>query len=404
MAKEIYFGVGNVAKRVRDAYVGIGGVARRIKKGYIGIGGVARLFYEFHPTIEQSTASSTMSYRYYRNQRGTVFNNQALITVRPYGGSSTPCIINRINTSLSVNSISVSTAYVSASQMARLSSYAIAGGTYGYSYEENKISINSSFTASSLSLGASDLIAGTASETSSYAVFMNVGYVYTDSDDNEHLYKSNKTLYINNSLTSAFKSNTYPGAGGLSEGSRQVACTFGDLIIYADIDRHVCTFNNSLTFSSYSNKLTDQAFPYTMTMGRVGKWMLIQYPAYPTIGQNQYCVDAIDSSLTLRNVVLETQAASGSNSVSSVQACESPNAVVFAGGVGSANNKYPTTRVMILDETLTDITGDAILPTRAYAMLSPVHPLGSMAILAGGNSGTSTNSNALNTINVFKEV
>lgn len=45
MAKRIYVGVGNTARRVKKAYVGINGLARRIKKAYIGVGGVARILY-----------------------------------------------------------------------------------------------------------------------------------------------------------------------------------------------------------------------------------------------------------------------------------------------------------------------------------------------------------------------
>lgn len=42
MAKRIYVGVANKARKVAKAYVGVNGVARKIKKAYIGIGGVAR--------------------------------------------------------------------------------------------------------------------------------------------------------------------------------------------------------------------------------------------------------------------------------------------------------------------------------------------------------------------------
>lgn len=45
MAKRIYVGVGNTARRVKKAYVGINGLARRIKRAYIGVGGVARILY-----------------------------------------------------------------------------------------------------------------------------------------------------------------------------------------------------------------------------------------------------------------------------------------------------------------------------------------------------------------------
>lgn len=42
MAKRIYVGVTDKARKVAKAYVGVNGVARKIKKAYIGIGGVAR--------------------------------------------------------------------------------------------------------------------------------------------------------------------------------------------------------------------------------------------------------------------------------------------------------------------------------------------------------------------------
>lgn len=45
MARNVYVGVGSVAKHVKNLFVGVGGVARKIKAGYVGINGVARLFY-----------------------------------------------------------------------------------------------------------------------------------------------------------------------------------------------------------------------------------------------------------------------------------------------------------------------------------------------------------------------
>lgn len=45
MAKGMYIGVNNVARKVKQIYIGVGGVARKVKKAYIGVGGVARLFF-----------------------------------------------------------------------------------------------------------------------------------------------------------------------------------------------------------------------------------------------------------------------------------------------------------------------------------------------------------------------
>ena len=45
MAKGMYVGINNVARKITKAYVGAGGVARKVKKGYIGVNGVPRLFF-----------------------------------------------------------------------------------------------------------------------------------------------------------------------------------------------------------------------------------------------------------------------------------------------------------------------------------------------------------------------
>lgn len=45
MAKKVYIGVNNVARKVKKMYVGVNGVARRAKSGHIGVDGVARKFF-----------------------------------------------------------------------------------------------------------------------------------------------------------------------------------------------------------------------------------------------------------------------------------------------------------------------------------------------------------------------
>lgn len=41
----MYFGVGNVARKVKNGYAGVTNVARKIKYGYVGVANVARKFY-----------------------------------------------------------------------------------------------------------------------------------------------------------------------------------------------------------------------------------------------------------------------------------------------------------------------------------------------------------------------
>lgn len=45
MAKGIYVGVNDIARKVKKIYVGIDGVARKVKKAYIGVNGIAQEFY-----------------------------------------------------------------------------------------------------------------------------------------------------------------------------------------------------------------------------------------------------------------------------------------------------------------------------------------------------------------------
>lgn len=45
MAKKLYLGVNEVARKGKKMYFGVADVARKVKKGYIGIGGVARPFW-----------------------------------------------------------------------------------------------------------------------------------------------------------------------------------------------------------------------------------------------------------------------------------------------------------------------------------------------------------------------
>lgn len=53
MAKKIYIGVNNIARKVASAYVGISNVARRITKAYLGVNNVAKLIYESHKEDEE---------------------------------------------------------------------------------------------------------------------------------------------------------------------------------------------------------------------------------------------------------------------------------------------------------------------------------------------------------------
>lgn len=51
MAKKMYVGVSDVARKVSKMYVGVNGVARKVTKAYVGVNGVAQQFYTALPKI-----------------------------------------------------------------------------------------------------------------------------------------------------------------------------------------------------------------------------------------------------------------------------------------------------------------------------------------------------------------
>lgn len=61
MAKSIYTGINDKARKVKGIYVGIDGKARKVKKAYIGIGGKAHLFYSGDWILGAEVLSSTSS-------------------------------------------------------------------------------------------------------------------------------------------------------------------------------------------------------------------------------------------------------------------------------------------------------------------------------------------------------
>lgn len=61
MAKNIYIGVDNVARKVKQPYIGVDNVARKVKSGFIGVNNVARQFYQSGITLS-SLAVGTVVY------------------------------------------------------------------------------------------------------------------------------------------------------------------------------------------------------------------------------------------------------------------------------------------------------------------------------------------------------
>lgn len=67
MARKVYVGANNTARRTKCAYIGVNGVARKVKKVYVGVNGVARLVAEataYTITFDANGGSGSMSPMY----------------------------------------------------------------------------------------------------------------------------------------------------------------------------------------------------------------------------------------------------------------------------------------------------------------------------------------------------
>lgn len=49
MAKELYIGVDNKARKVKKIYIGVNNIAREVKAAYVGVDNLARLCYKKGP-------------------------------------------------------------------------------------------------------------------------------------------------------------------------------------------------------------------------------------------------------------------------------------------------------------------------------------------------------------------
>ena len=65
MAKKMYIGVNDVARKVKKGYIGVNGVARKVKKGYIGVNGVARCFFKSVGLVYSGQTTDLSSAREY---------------------------------------------------------------------------------------------------------------------------------------------------------------------------------------------------------------------------------------------------------------------------------------------------------------------------------------------------
>ena len=139
MAKKMYIGVNNVARKVKKQYLGVDGKARKVKKGYIGVGGVARPFFSGEPAYYGKITSLSKARSHLA---ATSIGDYALFgggnDSAPYstGGGASGAYYATVDayTSNLTKSTAANLSYASSSLAAtRAGSYALFGGGYRYS-------------------------------------------------------------------------------------------------------------------------------------------------------------------------------------------------------------------------------------------------------------------------------
>ena len=247
MAKGMYIGVNDKARKVKKLYVGIADKARKVKKGYIGVGGVARPFY----TSEQKPV---------------------------YYGKAT---------ALSGNMIRLSSATIG--------NYALFGGGYNRSTNEMSHVVTAYNTSLTRSLPAAlntYADGGAATTVGSYAVFA-CGYKSTSSfNTTVNAYNSSLTRNSNTKLSTgrAYASAVSVGnyaifAGGIRQADSD---TFA---IYNTVD----AFNSSLTKSSPTKLSQDR---HSLAGTTVGNYALFAGGTHVNVSTTYTTVDAYNGSLT----------------------------------------------------------------------------------------------------------
>lgn len=294
MAKKMYIGVDEIARKVKRGYIGVDGVARKIKRGYIGVGGIARICFSggelaYYGTIDNHTMAIS-------DGTATTVGNYAL-----FHGSINYSTIYAINTSLVISTPTGLSKKVYVMASTTVGNYAIFAGGRDYNdggstkYSSTAWAYNMSLTRTiineySLVSAVMDLAATTVGD---YAIFAG-GY-----NTSNGTFAS--STYYNKSLTRSI---------GRSMGTARrslAATTVGDYAIFAGggsaigYSAAVDVYDKSLVHTSLNNTLTIPRSELAATA--VGNHAL--FGGGMTNDPDEYyaswVVDAYDISLTRSN-------------------------------------------------------------------------------------------------------
>lgn len=359
MAKGMYIGVGNVARKVKKAYVGIGGVARKVKKMYIGIGGTARLCFSSGPSKVNSVTNLTHSMYGYDGVSNEVY---ALFT------SDTR--LNAYNSNLIQSVPSTTLEYLRTSGSAKSSQYAIFILSNSSSSRNPVNAYNGSLTrvvateygSSSTSWYMSGMIGGTVDDTAIFAGGISIASGY---------YAAIVTKY-NMWLTKEYASS---GLGQARANALQA--TIGTYIIFAGgnwsggVSSAVDVFTSSLvkTTPAALLKVTRELKAASNN----------SYAIFPLIG------DALDNSpeplAAYNSNLVRTDFTGGTYRVGQNSGVSTPELAIFAGGRISNPGTTVIDTVSAFDKNLVRSELEQLSESKFHALGARI---GNYAIFAGG--------------------
>lgn len=361
MAKKVYIGVNNVARKVKKIYIGVGGVARKVKKGYIGVNGVARPFWtggevEYYGKATALSAST-------ENLAGVSVGNYAL-----FGGGQTSSGDVNVVTSYSnllVKGIPSALNWsVRLPSAARTPSYALIG--YGNESTSGHANILSAYNASLTKSSAGGSVACwyncVGVSTGKYAVF---------GGGNGSSSKSSTVRFLDNVLTANTAANLTTRRtchGGASVNGYTIFAGGQDSSNLSSAEAYDSNMTKVTTVSSLSSARTYLTGGSTPTMAIfVGGGKAIE-------GYNGSLVKSTTTDLNLN--------------VYNLSSTNIDDVCVFAGGTTTASSLTPSvcTYTLVVNPDLTRKSITQLEPLRTYTGAASV---GSYFIFAGGLGSTS---------------
>lgn len=376
MAKGIYVGIDNKAKKIKNLYVGVGYLAKRITKAYVGVGGKARLCYcldyiAYYGTAENLlvgrsnlAAASTSDYAIFGGGRGNY--EWSLMTTDFYDANLTKTQGSYLS------DLRFNLAAVSSNNKAFF-----AGGQYSYTGFLNNVEIYNTYNSyytSSLRYNKAEL---GASKVGNYALFAG-GATTGSMHDNTASVDGFDTSSIRTLVTDLSEARS--SLGGANTPS--YALFAGGINTTGNGTNRVDAYNSSLTQS-----LPDTIKNSVRSVGAsAGKKALF-------FASN--AVTAFDDSLTsylVQNVVTPNR--------SSPFCCSLDDFAIFAGGVDTSSDNH-LSQVFVFDSSLSKTFPQELSAGRSGGAATSI---GEFALFGGGytSSGDGTGLPVTNVVDVYK--